>query len=93
MEFKNFFESTANGDLEFLQKYADKGIPVGDIGMPKSSLYRLLDKYGIKRNRRSKNPEDVLKFHRMGWSVNDIAAYTTYSPKRVRFIINQAPPE
>jgi len=94
MEFKNFFEASINGDLELLHAYADKDIPIRDIGRPKSSLYRLLDKYGIKRSRRLKtDPEIVHRLRDGGHSVKEIAAYFQCSPRRINQILSQPPSE
>jgi len=94
MEFKNFFEASNNGDIEFLQSYANKEIPIGQIGMPKSSLYRLLDKYGIKRNRRSKNLDMAHALrHDFNWSIPEIASYLKCSPRHVRNILKKPPDE
>lgn len=54
-----------------------------------SEIYRILHANDISPNRLKANHQKVTNLANLGWGVNDIAEFTGYTPRNVRYILSK----
>jgi len=58
-------------------------------GKSQAEIYRILHQYEIQPNRLKKNYDKVMDLHNNGWNIKEIAAYTGYTSRNVRYILSK----
>lgn len=57
------------------------------FGKSEAEIYRILHSNDISPNRQKVNYQKVQNLSQLGWAVRDIAEFTGYTPRNVRYII------
>jgi len=57
------------------------------VGKSQAEIYRILHAHDVLPNRLKINHEKVIQLHRVGWNINEIAQFTGYTTRNVRYII------
>jgi hypothetical protein len=81
-------EQTSESDVVFLylQKTKIEEIAI-QTGRSIGEIYRILDRNRITPNRLKTNHQNVLYYHEAGFNVPEIAGYTGYTERNVRYIL------
>lgn len=90
--FKEFFYHNTNGytNNEVVAIYnSDKKIKeISQLtGKSIGEIYRILHDYNIKPNRLKTNHHNVLDFANAGYEIPQIAEFTGYTPRNIRYIL------
>lgn len=89
--FKEFLTSNAI-DGEIIQTYlSNPKMPVSDIARnyqkTESEIYRILHAHDVSPNRLKANHQKVTHLASLGWGIKEIAEFTGYTPRNVRYIL------
>ncbi len=91
--FKEFL--TANGtDSEIIQSYLNNSkLKVSEIARQhqktEAEIYRILHANDISPNRLRANHQKVHNLSNLGWGIHDIAEFTGYTSRNVRYILSK----
>lgn len=58
------------------------------FGKSKTEIYRILQNNHISPNRLMKNHLKVTNLYHLGWNIQEIAKFTGYTSRNVRYILN-----
>ncbi len=99
VNFRDFIERPdepvrAYSDLELIQLYTQNpDIRVSDMaratGRNVSEFYRTMQKYNVVPSRLKTNHHLVFSYADQGYKVSEIAEFTGYTPRNVRYIIRR----
>lgn len=59
------------------------------VGKSQAEIYRILHAHDVLPNRLKINHEKVIQLHKVGWNINEIAQFTGYTTRNVRYIISK----
>jgi AraC-like DNA-binding protein len=57
------------------------------FGRSEAEIYRILHAHDISPNRLGINHQKVQNLSRLGWGIQEIAKFTGYTPRNVRYIL------
>lgn len=91
--FQNFFRERQI-DSQVVNSYMSRpDMSVSSIGkmhgLSEREVYRVLRFNHVSPNRKSVHHEKVQSLSRMGWGIKDIAEFTGYTTRNVRYILNK----
>lgn len=89
--FTQFFENNQN-ESQVINIYLSRpDISVAEIGkmfsLSEREIYRILRFSQINPNRKNLHKEKVQHLHGLGWGIKEIADFTGYSTRNVRYIL------
>lgn len=88
--FKEFLASNGS-DGEIIQTYLNTKTPVSEIARQhqktEAEIYRILHANDITPNRLRVNHQKVTHLASLGWGIREIAEFTGYSTRNVRYIL------
>ena len=89
--FKQFIDYHI-GDRNIINVYLNNPkMSISEIshqfGKSKAEIYRILHSNEISPNRQATNHQKVQDLAHLGWSIREIAKFTGYTPRNVRYII------
>jgi AraC-like DNA-binding protein len=89
--FKQFI-TDQGGDRDIINVYLNSPeIRISEIaqqfGKSEAEVYRILHANDISPNRQKINHQKVQNLAHLGWAVREIAEFTGYTPRNVRYII------
>lgn len=92
--FQEFFQ-TRNKDGLIVDTYMKRpDLSVSSIGrlhgMSEREVYRVLRFNHVSPNRKSSRHESVRSLSGLGWGIKDIAEFTGYTTRNVRYILNKS---
>jgi hypothetical protein len=87
--FKQFISNHSDGDIIFryLQNMKIEDI-VTETGHSVGEIYRILRRNHINPNRLKGNHAQVLYYHNAGFPIPQIAEYTGYTERNIRYILH-----
>lgn len=57
------------------------------VGKSQGEIYRILHAHNVLPNRLKINHEKVIQLKNIGWNIAEIAQFTGYTPRNVRYIL------
>ena len=89
--FKEFLVSNFT-DGEIIQSYLNNPkMPVSEIARnyqkTEAEVYRILHANDVSPNRLRANHQKVSNLASLGWGISEIAEFTGYTPRNVRYIL------
>lgn len=89
--FKQYF-SDKGGDDKIINIYlTSPQIKISEIahqfGKSEAEIYRILHSNDISPNRQKINHKKVQNLAQLGWGISEIAQFTGYTPRNVRYIL------
>lgn len=91
--FKEFYNENFSKQeiVSFYNHNPDRKIKeISEIfGKSIGEIYRILHSYNMTPNRQKTNHHNVINFHNFGYGVPQIAEFTGYTPRNVRYILNK----
>jgi AraC-like DNA-binding protein len=60
-----------------------------EFGKSDAEIYRILHTHQVSPNRLKINHQKVHNLFNLGWSIKEIAQFTGYTPRNVRYIISK----
>jgi hypothetical protein len=86
------FLTTNNIDEQIIQTYLENPkLPVSEIARhyekSQAEIYRILHANDVSPNRLRANHQKVQNLASLGWGVQEIAEFTGYTPRNVRYIL------
>jgi len=89
--FKQFI-TDQGGDGDIINVYLNSPkIRISEIaqqfGKSEAEIYRILHSNDVSPNRQKVNHQKVQNLAHLGWGVREIAEFTGYTPRNVRYIL------
>ncbi len=87
-----FFQECSNPELVNLYMHSpDRKIKeIAELtGKSIGEIYRILHNYNITPNRLKTNHNNVIEFYNHGMTIQQIAEFTGYTPRNVRYILSK----
>ena len=89
--FKQFIVNQT-GDRNIINVYLNSPkMKISEIaqqfGKSEAEIYRILHSNDISPNRQNVNHQKVQNLSQLGWEVREIAEFTGYTPRNVRYIL------
>jgi predicted transcriptional regulator len=89
--FKQFIVNQT-GDRNIINVYLNSPkMKISEIaqqfGKSEAEIYRILHSNDISPNRQKVNHQKVQNLSQLGWEVREIAEFTGYTPRNVRYIL------
>jgi predicted transcriptional regulator len=89
--FKQYIDSNPV-DSQIIHLYLNRNdISVGEIARlferSEADIYRVLHAHDIAPNRLKVNHQKVKNLSQLGWDIQEIARFTGYTPRNVRYIL------
>jgi len=90
--FTQFIENNQN-ESQVINTYLSRSdLSVSEIGkiygLSEREVYRILNFSQINPNRKNIHKEKVQHLYNLGWKIKEIANFTGYSVRNVRYILN-----
>lgn len=91
--FKNFIDvNPVDRDVVNLYLNSQK-IKISELaqhfGKSESEIYRILHANDVSPNRLKTNHQKVQNLSQLGWGIREIAEFTGYTPRNVRYILSK----
>jgi hypothetical protein len=89
--FRNFFNDRGE-DGKVIDLYLiNPELKISEIaqqtGKSQAEIYRILHSHDINPNRLKINHEKVIRLHHAGWGIKEIAEFTGYTTRNIRYIV------
>jgi predicted transcriptional regulator len=89
--FKRYIDSNPV-DTQIIHLYLNRNdISVGEIARlferSEADIYRVLHAHDIAPNRLKVNHQKVRSLSQLGWDIQEIARFTGYTPRNIRYIL------
>ena len=89
--FRQFIDY-ANTNKDLVDTYLNSpNMDISEIaknfGKSVAEVYRILRSHNIQPNRLKKHHERVHSFHHLGYTPKEIAEFTGYTPRNVRYVL------
>lgn len=90
----NGFRQFLTSDSKIIDLYlSNPNIHISEIanqfGVSKAEIYRVLHANDISPNRLKVNHQKVQNLAQLGWGIQEIANFTGYTPRNVRYILTK----